>query len=439
MHHEQNYVTLSKVEPDQVPTTLSVAYASDATTAISVAQTSNFGLFENVSVASTNPGYAQIGDEIIKYTSSAGGTLSGITRGSNARAYAVGTPITKYELGGISLRRINRSHLLDDVTVSNPITFDSYNVKLDLGEQGIGRSTSESFRKLYINSSKTTGGANVHATQNMPYEIISPMIQNTTVPGTNISASIRSTSGTSMNDGSGQGTDLSFINQGDESVTLNKTNYLDSPRIIASRINETSQAGMENLIGNRSFAMELTLQTSDSRLSPVIDGQRMSACLTTNRVDTPVSNYLTDNRVNSLKDDPTSCQYVSKENTLENSATSVKIILSAHINEYSDIRAFYAISETENFEPIFTAFPGFDNTNDRGQVISLDKSSGRPDSLVTKSDVSGFLSKDLVYKELTFSASDLPSFKSFRIKLDLTSSNQAYVPRIKELRVIALA
>ena len=208
---------------------------------------------------------------------------------------------------------------MDDVTVSNPITFDSYNVKLDLGEQGIGRSTSESFRKLYINSSKTTGGANVHATQNMPYEIISPMIQNTTVPGTNISASIRSTSGTSMNDGSGQGTDLSFINQGDESVTLNKTNYLDSPRIIASRINETSQAGMENLIGNRSFAMELTLQTSDSRLSPVIDGQRMSACLTTNRVDTPVSNYLTDNRVNSLKDDPTSCQYVSKENTLENS------------------------------------------------------------------------------------------------------------------------
>ena len=98
---------------------------------------------------------------------------------------------------------------------------------------------------------------------------------------------------------------------------------------------------MADLIGNRSFAMELTLQTSDSRLSPVIDGQRMSAVLTTNRINTPVKNYLTDNRVNSLKDDPTSCQYVSKENTLENSATSVKIILSAHINEYSDICLLY--------------------------------------------------------------------------------------------------
>ena len=444
MHHEQNWVTLSKVEPDQVPTTLTVAYAADATTAISVAQTSAFGLFENVSVASSNPGYARIGEEIITYTSSASGTLSGITRGSNARAYPVGTPIVKYELGGISLRRINKNHHLSDVTTSDAnketITFDSYNVKVDMGPVGgIGRSTSESFRKLYIDSTKTTGGSNIHATQNMQYEIISPMIQNVTVPGTNLTASIRSTSGSSVNDGAGTGTDLSFINQGDTPVTLNKTNYLDSPRIIASRINETTQPGMTDLIGNRSFAMELTLQSSDSRLSPVVDGQRMSAVLTTNRINTPVKNYLTDKRVNQLNNDPTACQYISKENTLENSASSLKIILSAHVNEFSDLRAFYAISETENFEPIFTPFPGYDNLNDRGQIIALSDSSGRPDAKVPNSDIGGFLSKDLVYREYTFTANDIPSFKSFRIKLDLTSSNQAYVPRVKELRVIALA
>ena len=117
----------------------------------------------------------------------------------------------------------------------------------------------------------------------------------------------------------------------------------------------------------------------------------------------------------------------------------MKIILSGHVNEFSDIRAFYAISETENFEPIFTAFPGFDNLNDRGQIIALNESSGRSDAKVPTTDVGGFLSKDLQYKEYTFTASDLPSFKSFRIKLDLTSSNQAYVPRVKELRVLALA
>jgi len=33
----------------------------------------------------------------------------------------------------------------------------------------------------------------------------------------------------------------------------------------------------------------------------------------------------------------------------------------------------------------------------------------------------------------------LPSFKSYRIKLIMTSTNQVYVPRMKDLRVIALA
>ena len=96
------------------------------------------------------------------------------------------------------------------------------------------------------------------------------------------------------NPGSGTGSDLSFIDQGDESVTLNKTNYLDSPRIIASRINETSQPAMSELIGNRSLSVELSLQTSDSRLSPVVDGQRASVCLTTNRVNNPITDYVKD-------------------------------------------------------------------------------------------------------------------------------------------------
>ena len=439
MHHEQNVVTLSKVECDQVPTKLTVAYGSDATTAISVGDTSTFGLFENVSVASSNPGYAKIGDEIITYTSSAGGTLSGITRGSNARSYAVGTPIAKYELGGISLLRINRTHNLNRVTTANPLTFDSYNIKLNMGEAGIGRSTNSSFNKLFINSTKSVGGQNIHASQNMPFEIICPQIQNVTVPRTSLTADMRTVSGTSLATGSGKGTDLSFIDQGFESIQLNKTNYLDSPRVIASRVNETSQPGMTELIGNRSLNIQLQLQTQDSRVTPVVDAQRMTAIITTNRVDAPVTNYLTDNRVNTFRDDPTSCLYISKENTLENSATSLKIILSGHINEFADIRAFYAISETENFEPIFVAFPGFDNLNDLGQIISLDKSSGRPDSKVAISGVDGFLAKDLTYREFTFTANDLPSFKSFRVKLDLTSTDQTHVPRVRELRVLALA
>ena len=45
------------------------------------------------------------------------------------RTYPVGTPVFKYENSGINLQRINTSHNLNNVTQTNPFTFDSYKVK----------------------------------------------------------------------------------------------------------------------------------------------------------------------------------------------------------------------------------------------------------------------------------------------------------------------
>jgi hypothetical protein len=175
--------------------------------------------------------------------------------------------------------------------------------------------------------------------------------------------------------------------------------------------------------------MSISLESSDSRLSPIIDAQRVSAILVSNRVDAPISNYTEDNRVNSIEDDPNAFQYISGENTLETSATSIKILLTAHINQFNDIRAFYAIGEDQGFTPIFEAFPGYSSNND-----------GTSDRVVPPANASeGFLSEDLTFKEHEFTVDNLPAFKSYRIKLIATSTNQAYAPRIKELRTITLA
>ena len=442
MHHETNRVILSDIEPDVIPTKISVAYDSSSTGDISIDDPTEFGTFENVGVGTTNAGYLLIGDEILSYTESTGNTLGGITRqidGTSATDYPAGTPIYKYELGGVSLRRINKEHALSDVTVNNPITFDSYNVKVDMATSGIARTTGESFPILYFDQTKSTGGFSAKATQNMQYEIITPQIQNLTLPGTNINATMRSISGTSLNDGSADGADLPFVVQDREALTLNNSNYLTSPRIIASRVNETNAASLQDLPGERSLNISLELTTDSEFLSPVIDTQRLSAIFTTNRVDAPITNYAQDNRVNSLNDDPTSCQYISKENTLENPASSLKVILDAHINNYADIRVFYAISETPNFDPIFVPFPGFDNLNDKGEIIAIENSNGKSDTRNVVSDVSGFASQDLDFREYTFTADNLPSFKSFRVKVVMTSTNQTYPPRMKDLRVIATA
>ena len=131
--------------------------------------------------------------------------------------------------------------------------------------------------------------------------------------------------------------------------------------------------------------------------------------------------------------------YISKEITLENPATSLKVIFDAHINDFSDVRVLYAISNKDGFDPIFVPFPGYKNLNSRGQIIDIADNNGEPDSFVSKTPTYGFDSNSVEFKEHTFSIDELPSFKCYRIKILLTGTSQTYVPRAKNLRVIALA
>ena len=437
MYFDDNYVTLSNIQSDIIPTKLSSVYSSDLTSALSVEDSSSFSIFENVGVGTTNPGYLLIGDEVISYTEVSGNTIGGIvTRNVSGfkKDYPVGTLIYKYELGGVSLRRINKTHYLQDSNILDSISFDSYNIKLDMSSNGVNRSTDVGYPKLYIDKTRFAGGNIIKATQNIPFEIISPMVQNTTVSGTKLDAKIRTITGQSIS-----GSEVPYQNNGFENISINKSNYLNSTRLICSNINETNNFTGLNLPGNKSLNLQLDLETVDTRVSPVIDSQRISAIFVSNRVDSIITNYAEDSRVNDPLRDPTSFQYISKEILVENPATSLKVILSAYINEYSDIRVFYAISDKEGFDPIFVPFPGYSNLDFRGRVIDPKNNDGTSDSLVSKSQSFEFDSSLLDFKEYTFTADELPSFKSYRIKFVGTSTNQTYPPRIKEFRTISLA
>ena len=433
MYFNDNLVEIYGVQTDVKPTKLTLQLSADSTGVISVDDSGAFATFENVGVGTTNPGYLLIENEIIEYTSVSSGSIGGnIIRGSSPKTYPVGTPVYKYELNGISLRRINKTHNLNDVTISEQIEFDSYHIKVNMSNDGVDRSVDNGYPVLYANQTKTSGGYDIRASQNIPFEIITPLIQNLTMQGTSISAEVRTITGQSIN-----GNEVPFVDVGFEPITLNSANYLNSTRIIASRVNENNK--LSNLVGRKSMNMRLTLGTTDARLSPSIDSQRISTILTSNRVNSVIQNYATDLRVNTIDEDPSAFQYISKEIILENPASSIKIILDSHTNLYSDIRAFYAISENPNFDPIFTPFPGYSNLNSAGQIINFENSNGLSDNFVPDSNSIGFVSEELEFKEYTFTADELPAFKSYRIKLVMTSTNQVYVPRVKNLRVIALA
>ena len=435
MHTTQDVVTFSDVQSDISPTKLAVDYDSTSTGSIILDDATDYSSFENVGVGSTNLGYIKVGSEILSYSGVTNNTLTGVSRGvdsTNTLSHDLGDLVHKYELNGVSLRRINTDHNLSSATITNPIGIDFYNVKIDTSANGVDRSVGTSLPVLHFNQTKSAGGEGVFATDNIPFEIITPIVQNITPTGTNITAQVRTVTGSSVD-----GSEIPYQDKGFEEISLTTNNYMSTPRMIASRINETTS--LPNLPDNKSFTLNLGLESVNPAVSPIIDLDRVAMIFTSNRLNNPVVDYTTDNRVKTIVDDPNAFVYASQPIQLENGATSIKIHLEAHINITSDIRAFYAITDDPNGELIYQPFPGHDNLLSTGQVINPAKNSGLPDKLTAKTDVIAYTSNQVIYNDYEFTIDNLPTFRNFSIKLVGSGTNQAQPPRMKNLRVLALA
>ena len=435
MHSSTDRVELSNVSGDVTPYRLSLDFSRTSTVQIGLTSTSNYEIFENLPVSVANPGYVKINGEIISYTGVTSTELTGITRGVDStqiQNHYKDDVVLKYELNGISLRRINRVHSLEKATVPDPIGLDYYTVKLLMNENGVDRTVGTSNPKLYIKESKSTGGNYANATQNIQYSSIRPVVQTLSLTGTNIVSSVRTVSGKSID-----GSESSFQDKGFQNISLNSNNYFDSPRAIFSNLNESF--GLNSIPGGKSLNLNMKLFTSDGYVSPVVDLDRVAVILSSNRVNERISNYSTDNRVSSLSLDPSAFTYASKTISLEVPATSIKVLCTAYVNTFSDLRAFYAIQNDPLEEPIYVPFPGFNNLNNLGQTIDESLSDGSPDRKVSKVDFLTTESPLEIFKEYEFTENNIETFRYFSIKLVGTSTNQAYPPRVKDLRVIAVA
>jgi hypothetical protein len=436
MHSSENYVNISQMRPmlTDTNTSLTAAVTSSEITTINVVSTSGFGVFEGVGVSTTNPGYAIIGNEVIEYTTYTATTLSGLTRaidGTQAISYTSNTKIYKYELNGVSLRRINKTHNFANVDLStHPIELDSYFVKIDTSDSdedgniiGVDRSGG-----LYFNSTKQVGEAGTVLTNNIQFEAITPNIATLLPAKTNLSSKIRTYTGTSIN-----GDETSFRDSGFVDVPLSGTTYFNSPRVICSSVNESRF--ITDAPANKSFSMEMLLSTSDSRISPVIDTIRTSVILTSNLLNSPIdSDYSQDERIRALVGDPHACVYLSQPVTLKIPANSLKVILSASRNDTNDIRVFYQLFRVDSVGSNFELFPGYSNYQVDGvgikRVIDSALNDGSADTFVRQSS-------DQSLKDYEYSVDDLPDFYAFAIKIVMAGTNQATPPIIKDLRAIA--
>jgi len=435
MYFTQNKVTFADVETDVAPTQLAADYDSSSTGSIIVDDASDFAEFEGVGIGSTNLGYVKIGSEILSYSGVVSNTLTGVVRGVDSTqtlSHSADDFLRKYELNGISLRRINTNHDFTDVTESNAIGMDYYKIKVDTSTNGVNRSVGTSLPVLKFNETKSAGGVNALSTENIPFEILTPIVQNMTPSGTNVTGSIRTVTGSSVD-----GSEAPYQDQGFEDINLYGDNFMSTPRIIASKINE--EASLVTLPNNKSFTLSLNLFGTDETVSPIVDLERIGVILTSNRIDNPVDDWVTDNKVNTLKQDPNSFVYATEPITLKEGSSSIKILLEGHINVSSDLRALYAISDDPNEELVYQLFPGHTNLTQTGQIVDPAKNNGLPSKFIPKTDKVAYLSGDLVWHDYEWNIDDLPTFKYFSIKLVGTGTNQAQPPRVKNLRVLALA
>ena len=395
MHSSANKVRVSNFDPDVKPTTLT-SNIDDDTTTINLTDGSDFINFEGTAVGAGHTGYLLIDREVISYNSISGNdiTISPSNRAIDSSLksnHSSTSLVKKYEFNGLSLRRINTDHNIDP----REKTFDSYYLKI--------LTSGETF-----DFTKTGGGSELHISQNIPFEIIDPRITSITPTGTNISARIKTTSGTSLS-----GNEASFVDKGYENVALNQLNYLDSPRIIASEINEF------NLLNNqKSFNLELTLSTTQEDVSPVVDLDNLNVVAMSNLVDDNVVDFETDNRPKISGLDPNTAIYETRKINLEFVSNSIFVQFDGHREPEGEFRVFYKL------------FRGDGNDNNQNYIPF--NTNGLPDKTVNSNAFRN------AFSEYKFTVENTAQFTGFMIKVVMTSTNQAKPPRLKNFRAIAL-
>jgi len=295
---------------------------------------------------------------------------------------------------GISSANINGTY----TSISN-VTLDSY----DITTAGTATATGD------------IGGTTVTATQNRIFDVANVNLAVMTVSGTSINYTIRPTSGRSVH---GSESEFSLTSSANAINIIPSDNiYFTAPQMVASSINETNE-----MSGSKSLFVNLTLTTTSTKLSPVLDVARMSMIAVQNRLNAPTSGN-TPNFVEDTAPTGTSSAavYLTRPVILENASTALDVRLTQNVRTTSNVRVYYRVSGAEEVR----------NINEL--AWSPFNTAGEEDTTVTPAE------NENVFKEYKYSDTGLSPFTAFQIKIVMKGSTSSYPPIIRDLRGIALA
>ena len=409
MHATNNIVKITGVMSEVSPSTLTQALTNSTTGTITVADSTNWPA----------TGYVKIDSEVMYYDNKPGATsiripVSAPGRGYEgaAAAHENGSVVNLYMIGcdatfGTPLTEINKTH-----TSISGVELDSFIVN---GSGTVAEAT------------LTTGGTGVQCTRNVSMDVMYPLIQTMELPKTLIAAKVQTTTGTSMQNAVQTSFGTTTIANAVD-VPLNEDFFFDAPKLICSQVNEDTR-----LSGAKSFRLTNTMTSTGSTVSPVIDTSRMGVIAVANRTnfistsaDVPTA-FTPYNASTAPSGDNNKGIYITKQVTLTQTATAIKVIFDAVVMADSAIKVLYKTLRTDVAEPFEDTGWTFFNTD------------GSPESSVPLSKNRGDF-KEYQYfvgKNSLGIGDDLPEYVALAIKIVMQGTNSALPPLIKDFRAIA--
>lgn len=335
------------------------------------------------------------------------------------------------------VRVFNEGHGLslgDKVTISGLTASDSYGGILGSSINGIRTVDNVDFTGFTFDadsvasSSVRVGGDSVETTQNMIFNTYFPSVQALLPEQTTLSSSIKLT-GTSdaaklsyAATGTGGRNQSVSINKDTAyaAITLNEFNTTAEPKAILSDSNE----GI-HISSAKSFDLKLDLSTADTKVSPVIDLQRASVTTFENIIDRQHSSATDGFNVplsivqeTNASGGTHAAKHITVPVTLEEPAVGLKILLAANRPDAANFDVYYKIAS------------GDESLNDKSYILVAKEAELPADNDGT------------TFREYEYLAGGqggrLSPFTQFQVKIVMTSTNSSQIPRIRDLRTIAM-
>lgn len=297
---------------------------------------------------------------------------------------------------GLTTGQLNTGHTVVDVE-----SLDTYII------QPAGTSTTEG----------RGGGSAAYAKRSLSFSVAFPNINELVLPNTRARWEAQFTSGASP-----MGDEAAFIKSGTWVPLFENSNmFFSATQMVADDINEAAN------VGEKSLSVRAILKSDDDFVSPVIDLSRLSLTLVGNRIDNPAAAPADGVNVPAIyvaETDPSEGSAVAKHLTvpvtLTTPAIGLKVLFAANRPADSFIDLYYRTLPTGS---------GGDITQEAWVLAGIDEA--------TTTDENPDIFREYVYT-IPNDGTDLDSFDTYQFKIVFRSRSTAKVPRIRDIRGIAL-